>query len=159
MSMAQPPLSGPAPANALAWGMRGKQLGYAPSDAGGADAGAATFVPVGGGRRGSNGSTTDTSESEAGNSSEDSERSPLFSWEVRPEQIEILRRADGRPWKLGSGAYGEVYKALFDGVEEVALKIQVGLAAGVLTDYVQLEDVFLRVQGAPCGPESWFSVP
>ena len=36
---------------------------------------------------------------------------------IDPEKIQILRRRDGRPWVLGGGAFGQVYKALYDGVQ------------------------------------------
>ncbi|GAB4815748.1 hypothetical protein N2152v2_002794 [Parachlorella kessleri] len=48
---------------------------------------------------------------------------PWNDWEIRPEEIEIMKRPDGGDWELGSGGFGQVYKALRHGVQPVAVKI------------------------------------
>jgi hypothetical protein len=35
-------------------------------------------------------------------------RVPFSDWELRPEDIEICRRPDGRQWEIGTGAFGQV---------------------------------------------------
>eukprot|EP00891_Asterochloris_glomerata_P006316 jgi/Astpho2/6316/Aster-08149 len=49
--------------------------------------------------------------------------SPLNDWEIPAEEIVICKRDNGEQWRLGSGAYGTVFKAQRDGVQEVAVKI------------------------------------
>eukprot|EP00887_Chlorella_sp_A99_P005875 scaffold1.g5875.t1 len=44
-------------------------------------------------------------------------------WEIKPNEIEILRRPDGTNWLVGAGAFGKVYKALRNGVQVVAVKL------------------------------------
>jgi hypothetical protein len=39
-----------------------------------------------------------------------------------PAEIQILKRPDGSDWQLGSGGFGTVYKAMFNGVQPVAVK-------------------------------------
>ena len=33
---------------------------------------------------------------------------PWSDWEVKPEEIEIVKRADGSDWRLGQGGFGSV---------------------------------------------------
>ncbi|KAK9845241.1 hypothetical protein WJX81_000902 [Elliptochloris bilobata] len=50
---------------------------------------------------------------------------PRPAWQegdLEEAHIEILRRPDGALHEVGSGAYGEVYKGLLDGVQTVAVK-------------------------------------
>lgn len=35
-------------------------------------------------------------------------RVPFSDWELRPEDIEICTRPDGRQWEIGAGAFGQV---------------------------------------------------
>lgn len=38
-------------------------------------------------------------------------------------EIEILHHPNGRPWTLGAGGFGQVFKALRNGVQPVAVKV------------------------------------
>ena len=44
----------------------------------------------------------------AANGALDLPRVPFSDWELRPEDIEICRRPDGRQWEIGAGAFGQV---------------------------------------------------
>lgn len=48
---------------------------------------------------------------------------PQVAWQSLYRHFVICRRPDGTLWNLGSGAYGTVFKALLDGVQEVAVKV------------------------------------
>lgn len=43
-------------------------------------------------------------------------------WEIDSKQIEFLLKSDGSPWVLGAGRWGEVHRALKDGIQAVAVK-------------------------------------
>ena len=43
---------------------------------------------------------------------------------IRPDEIQVMKRADGSDWVLGSGGYGSVYKALMNGFDVVAVKVR-----------------------------------
>ena len=45
-----------------------------------------------------------------------------YDWELLPTDVLICKRSDGTPWRLGKGGFGEVFKGLKDGVDEVAVK-------------------------------------
>ncbi|KAI3437798.1 hypothetical protein D9Q98_000245 [Chlorella vulgaris] len=47
----------------------------------------------------------------------------LPDWEIQPEEIEYMKRADGSDWELGAGGFGRVYKALRNGAQPVAVKV------------------------------------
>ena len=46
----------------------------------------------------------------------------VYDWELQPTEVALCRKGDGSPWSLGSGGFGEVFKGLRDGVDEVAVK-------------------------------------
>ena len=46
-----------------------------------------------------------------------------YDWEIHPTDVEICTRPDGSFWALGKGGFGEVFKGLKDGVDEVAVKV------------------------------------
>ncbi|KAK9864746.1 hypothetical protein WJX84_008462 [Apatococcus fuscideae] len=46
----------------------------------------------------------------------------LDDYEIKPSELEILINLDGSPALLGRGAFGEVFKARFNGVQTVAVK-------------------------------------
>lgn len=56
-------------------------------------------------------------------SSESSHEDNKYDWELKSSDVAICRRPDGAPWSLGKGGFGEVFKGLRDGVDEVAVKI------------------------------------
>ncbi|KAL4419259.1 hypothetical protein ABPG77_001197 [Micractinium sp. CCAP 211/92] len=69
------------------------------------------------------------------------------SWKdclIDADKIQILRRRDGKPWVLGGGAYGQVYKALYDGVQVVAAKVLTGLGDERLFQSFMREAAILR---------------
>eukprot|EP00891_Asterochloris_glomerata_P006249 jgi/Astpho2/6249/fgenesh1_pg.00088_%23_58_t len=47
---------------------------------------------------------------------------PESSWLIPADKLEISTRKDGRPWHLGSGGFGDVYRGLWDGLYPVAVK-------------------------------------
>ncbi|KAK9821630.1 hypothetical protein WJX74_001672 [Apatococcus lobatus] len=50
------------------------------------------------------------------------ETQPPAGWEIAPEQISICQRPNGADWKAGEGSFGQVFRALQDGVTVVAIK-------------------------------------
>ncbi len=49
--------------------------------------------------------------------------SKSYDWELDPTEVSLCKKADGSLWRLGKGGFGEVFKGLRDGVDEVAVKI------------------------------------
>lgn len=45
---------------------------------------------------------------------------PLSDWEIHESEIEICKRPDGSLWHLGGGSFGQVFKAMRNGVQPVA---------------------------------------
>lgn len=73
---------------------------------------------------------------EAGMPITQSDRVLKSDWELEPWSVSICRRPNGSEWKLGQGGFAEVYKALKDGVDEVAVKrIKVGKSAQILDQF------------------------
>ena len=46
-----------------------------------------------------------------------------YDWELVPADVQICLKPDGKRWRLGKGGFGEVFKGLKDGVDEVAVKV------------------------------------
>ena len=46
-----------------------------------------------------------------------------YDWELLPRDVEICKKSNGTLWILGKGGFGEVFKGLKDGVDEVAIKV------------------------------------
>ncbi|GAB4814550.1 hypothetical protein N2152v2_001596 [Parachlorella kessleri] len=67
------------------------------------------------------GSTPGASSSEASRAF--SSEMPWSDWEIRPDEIEVMKRPDGSDWELGTGGFGKVFKALRNGVQPVAVKV------------------------------------
>ena len=44
-------------------------------------------------------------------------------WQLDPASLQILTKPDGSEWELGAGTSGRVFKALYNGVQEVAVKV------------------------------------
>ena len=52
-----------------------------------------------------------------------SEKDLQYDWELLPSDVQICLKPDGTQWKLGKGGFGEVFKGLKDGIDEVAVKV------------------------------------
>lgn len=46
-----------------------------------------------------------------------------YDWELNPTEVTLCKRESGSLWSLGKGGFGEVFKGLRDGVDEVAVKV------------------------------------
>ena len=46
-----------------------------------------------------------------------------YDWELLPTDVQICLRPSGEQWRIGRGGFGEVFKGLKDGVDEVAVKV------------------------------------
>ncbi len=61
-----------------------------------------------------------------------------YDWELLPSDVEICLKADGTYWKLGKGGFGEVFKGIKDGIDEVAVKV-IRLQASSFTAVAQFK--------------------
>lgn len=68
------------------------------------------------------GSSTGSSSSSATSASSLSSAQVLPGWVMDAKDIEILQLESGKPYLLGTGSFGTVYKALRQGVQPVAVK-------------------------------------
>ncbi|KAL0049131.1 hypothetical protein WJX82_007250 [Trebouxia sp. C0006] len=59
--------------------------------------------------------------------------------QAKRANLEICRRADGTLWLLGEGACGKVYKAMRDGVQEVAVKVLAASQFSGIAEGIQLQ--------------------
>ena len=46
-----------------------------------------------------------------------------YDWELLPSDVLICKQSNGALWKLGKGGFGEVFKGMKDGIDEVAVKV------------------------------------
>ena len=68
---------------------------------------------------------------------------PLSDWEIHESEVEICKRDDGSLWHLGGGSFGQVFKAIRNGVQPVAGAAQPPLCSSSCTDdTVQLPITF-----------------
>ncbi len=51
-----------------------------------------------------------------------SSSSSEYDWELQASDVILCKKSDGQLWKLGKGGFGEVFKGIKDGVDEVAVK-------------------------------------
>lgn len=54
---------------------------------------------------------------------DDAPDSAHYDWELLPTDVTICLHPDGKQWLLGKGGFGEVFKGLKDGIDEVAVKV------------------------------------
>lgn len=52
-----------------------------------------------------------------------SSQNPNYDWELHPSEVTLCKRPDGSLFSLGKGGFGEVFKGLRDGADEIAVKI------------------------------------
>jgi len=45
-----------------------------------------------------------------------------YDWELEASDVILCKRKDGKLWRLGKGGFGEVFKGVKDGIDEVAVK-------------------------------------
>ena len=62
-----------------------------------------------------------------------------YDWELLPSDVEICKKEDGSLWRLGQGGFGEVFRGLKDGVDEVAVKVIRIQSSSVATEQFKQE--------------------
>ena len=61
-----------------------------------------------------------------------------YDWELQPGDVQICQRPDGSKWYLGRGGFGEVFKGIKDGVDEIAIKV-IKVSSPVVVDQFKQE--------------------
>eukprot|EP00884_Botryococcus_braunii_P005883 jgi/Botrbrau1/15296/Bobra.0371s0005.2 len=59
------------------------------------------------------------------------EEARLADYELSPSIVSISTKEDGKPWQLGQGGYGAVFRGTLNGVQPVAIKIIQQMEGGV----------------------------
>ena len=63
--------------------------------------------------------------------------SVLGSWDIKGDEVAICKHPNGTDHVLGAGSYGQVYKGLRDGIQDVAVKILFEGDAHAMTSFIQ----------------------
>lgn len=71
----------------------------------------------------------------------------LYDWELLPSDVEICKTSEGSLWRLGKGGFGEVFKGLKDGADEVAVKvIRIQTNMSVIDQFKQEIDMISKLR-------------
>lgn len=71
-----------------------------------------------------------------------------YDWELLPSDVEVCLKADGAYWRLGKGGFGEVFKGIKDGLDEVAIKVIQIQSSGLvaITQFKQEIDMISKLR-------------